>query len=345
MRPKKLARSPFSRPLKTLTSVVRLCCALFALCLLSVAQHTKTAPAPSAIEQLADDYLAAMMEHDPLMGTYYAIAGARHDRLPDNSLAALAAWESKEDALLERLQAIAVRAFLPMNFPGFGYYFWIDADAWIHDERSLAHFIKNAETKGLGISCSSPAAAGKSFYTQITERDTLQFIDPEFQNCDLFKEFGGVSVGAFCIKADSAIDALWQEVMARNTGSRGIHFFSDTDSCTIAALLSEIAVLPFEHHCHNGFQLENGVFFYRDAPIGIVAMPADTKWQRYDKILEFVNTERSMELLQQITPSNREALLSIKRSTLAYRTFPWRAKPQIAAMLREATLGTSSVFG
>jgi len=79
--------------------------ALIVVMLLSAC--SKTAPAPSAIEQLADDYLAAMMEHDPLMGTYYAIAGARHDRLPDNSLAALAAWESKEDALLERLQVIA----------------------------------------------------------------------------------------------------------------------------------------------------------------------------------------------------------------------------------------------
>ncbi len=68
---------------------------------------SKTAPAPSAIEQLADDYLAAMMEQDPLMGTYYAIEGARHDQLPDNSLPALAAWESKEDALLERLRVIA----------------------------------------------------------------------------------------------------------------------------------------------------------------------------------------------------------------------------------------------
>ena len=223
------------------------------------------------------------------------------------------------------LEAMAVRAFLPMNFPGFSYYFWIDADAWIQDERSLTRFISNAVTTGLGISCSSPAAAGKSFYTQITERDTLRFIDPAFRDLDLFNKFGGVSVGAFCIRAGSAMDTLWQEVMTRNTESRGIHFFSDTDSCTIAALISEVPVLPFEHHCHNAFQLENGVFFYRDAPIGIVAMPGDAKWQRYDRILESVNTERSMALLQQLSSADREAFLSIKRSTLAYKTFSWHA--------------------
>ena len=58
------------------------------------------APLPSAIEQLADEYLEAMMEEDALMGTYYAIEGARHDQLPDNSLAGLAAWQQKEDAWL-----------------------------------------------------------------------------------------------------------------------------------------------------------------------------------------------------------------------------------------------------
>ena len=63
-------------------------------------------PAPSAIEQLADEYLAAWMEQDPTMGTYYDIPGARHDRLPDNALTALAAWDAKEDAWLEALQQL-----------------------------------------------------------------------------------------------------------------------------------------------------------------------------------------------------------------------------------------------
>ncbi len=67
---------------------------------------TDTAPPPSAIEQLADEYLAELMDSDALMGTYYSIEGARHDRLPDNSLAAMAAWEAKEDAWLAELERI-----------------------------------------------------------------------------------------------------------------------------------------------------------------------------------------------------------------------------------------------
>ena len=46
------------------------------------------------------------MEEDALMGTYYAIEGSQHDRLPDNSLAGLAAWQQKEDAWLSALEGI-----------------------------------------------------------------------------------------------------------------------------------------------------------------------------------------------------------------------------------------------
>jgi len=73
---------------------------------LALTACTETTPAPSAIEQLADEYLEAMMEEDALMGTYYDIEGARHDRLPDNSLAGLADWQEKEDAWLARLEGI-----------------------------------------------------------------------------------------------------------------------------------------------------------------------------------------------------------------------------------------------
>ena len=74
---------------------------------LLLAACTQTTPPPSPIEQLADEYLEAWMEKDALMGTYYAIEGARHDELPDNSLAGLAAWQQKEDTWLARLDGIS----------------------------------------------------------------------------------------------------------------------------------------------------------------------------------------------------------------------------------------------
>jgi uncharacterized protein (DUF885 family) len=73
--------------------------------LLSTACSQPTPP-PSAIEQLADEYLDGLMESDALMGTYYSIEGARHDRLPDNSLVGMAEWQAKEDAWLARLSGM-----------------------------------------------------------------------------------------------------------------------------------------------------------------------------------------------------------------------------------------------
>ncbi|MFC1797595.1 DUF885 family protein, partial [Pseudomonadota bacterium] len=62
--------------------------------------------AERSIEALADEYLAAVLERKPEMGTAYSIPGARHDALYDNSLEALAAWQVREDAWLKELDDI-----------------------------------------------------------------------------------------------------------------------------------------------------------------------------------------------------------------------------------------------
>ena len=84
---------------------------------LLLAACAETTPPPSAIEQLANEYLEAWMEEDGLMGTYYAIEGARHDQLRDNSLAGLAAWQKKEDAWLARLQGIPALSLIHISEP------------------------------------------------------------------------------------------------------------------------------------------------------------------------------------------------------------------------------------
>jgi uncharacterized protein (DUF885 family) len=63
-----------------------------------------------SIEEIADEYLAALLQRRPDMGTYYSIPGARHDRLPDNSLESLAAWQQREDAWLAELEKIGTPA-------------------------------------------------------------------------------------------------------------------------------------------------------------------------------------------------------------------------------------------
>jgi uncharacterized protein (DUF885 family) len=58
------------------------------------------------VEEIADEYLAAYLERFPETATWFALPGARHDRLTDNTLAAVAAWRAREDAWLAELDRI-----------------------------------------------------------------------------------------------------------------------------------------------------------------------------------------------------------------------------------------------
>jgi uncharacterized protein (DUF885 family) len=60
----------------------------------------------SSVEALADEIVAATLERYPSMGTYLGIEGAAHDRLFDNSLGALGAWQARQDKWLAKLKAI-----------------------------------------------------------------------------------------------------------------------------------------------------------------------------------------------------------------------------------------------
>lgn len=68
------------------------------------------ADTPREIETIADEYLSALLDYRPGMGTYYALPNARHDRLTDNSPQALAAWQAREDAWLAELDAVGMPA-------------------------------------------------------------------------------------------------------------------------------------------------------------------------------------------------------------------------------------------
>jgi uncharacterized protein (DUF885 family) len=75
---------------------------------------TSDAPAGPAPDErtrsLADAYVAGFFDRFPEQVTYYGVPGRAHDRLTDNSLAALQAWEKQEDAWLADVRAIDAAA-------------------------------------------------------------------------------------------------------------------------------------------------------------------------------------------------------------------------------------------
>jgi uncharacterized protein (DUF885 family) len=66
--------------------------------------HKATPPQSRSIEAIADEYLAALLVRHPEIGTYYSLPSVQHDRLFDNSLSALTAWQAREDVWLQELE-------------------------------------------------------------------------------------------------------------------------------------------------------------------------------------------------------------------------------------------------
>src|SRR3954469_5418554 len=58
------------------------------------------------VRQLADVFLDGFFDRNPDAVTVYGVPGRHHDRLPDNSLDALKAWQAKEDAWLAEAHQI-----------------------------------------------------------------------------------------------------------------------------------------------------------------------------------------------------------------------------------------------
>ena len=65
-----------------------------------------TATTARQVNAIADEYMAALLERNPELVTFYGLPGGRHDRLTDNSPAALRAWQAREDAWLARMAAM-----------------------------------------------------------------------------------------------------------------------------------------------------------------------------------------------------------------------------------------------
>jgi uncharacterized protein (DUF885 family) len=99
-----------------LPRLVRLACLLLtaAACGRSPSTSGPSAPTPAPlpadaagrVRAVADDYFAAWVEANPIGALFNGVPEAPNDRMGDNSLAALAAWEKREDRWLSQLEGI-----------------------------------------------------------------------------------------------------------------------------------------------------------------------------------------------------------------------------------------------
>jgi uncharacterized protein (DUF885 family) len=59
-----------------------------------------------AVTALADEYMSGLLDASPELATQLGLPGRRHDRVSDNSLAAVARWQAREDAWLARVRRL-----------------------------------------------------------------------------------------------------------------------------------------------------------------------------------------------------------------------------------------------
>ena len=79
------------------------------LALALILQANTDSLAAARVRQLADSYLTAYFERHPDEATLDGVANGPHDRLPDNSPAAITRWQEREDAWLDQLRHINPR--------------------------------------------------------------------------------------------------------------------------------------------------------------------------------------------------------------------------------------------
>lgn len=85
---------------------------IVALCPLALAAQASPDAARESrrVSELADRYLAAYVAAFPEEADRSGLPMARHDRLSDNSVAAVGAWQATEDSLSAALARVDARA-------------------------------------------------------------------------------------------------------------------------------------------------------------------------------------------------------------------------------------------
>ena len=97
---------------RTSFSIAGFC--LFAAACGEPGQNTpKTEPAATRAKALADGYLDGFLARNPDQVTLFGVPGRRHDKLPDNSMDAVRAWQARENAWLKEARQIDPAAIDP----------------------------------------------------------------------------------------------------------------------------------------------------------------------------------------------------------------------------------------
>jgi hypothetical protein len=230
--------------------------------------------------------------------------------------------------LPNQYKAIANKAFINKIFPGHEYYFWINANSWIQDERTVDVFLKLCERRGLVFPDPSHGNARK-LKDAVVKR--INFIPSKYRKYAEEVRHGCDAV--FCSNS-SMLDRA-QEIQKYfvdvNEGRYLYYFFELIQSVIVGMkkISSDVSERHYAHFNHLEVQTigykpivngDNPYVIYNqysdDHPIGILR---PTGFNDYNHVL-FVK-------------DNRNRIVGTRIGSTRYKTYPWKEKTDFKKVL------------
>lgn len=236
--------------------------------------------------------------------------------------------ESFRDLDLQGLSAsIFSRAYLPNLFPGYQYYFFVDADTWVHDERAIDRYLKYACDFGLGGANESGATSARENVKCWDYPHCFQnILSNKYLDIERLRTLPLVNGGLWCMRQD--LFERYQFYMQECIDAFGLKYFTDMAALhammlerKISDVLSIYDNYQIPKHRHTlPFCDENNVFYAQQnrQPVGLVHLTPNAANISYtDTYALDVQTGQPRQV------------------SYHYRTWPWQDKQEIQEMIRK----------
>lgn len=248
------------------------------------------------------------------------------------------------ERLTQGLKACTARPFIPKHFPGCRYYFWLDTDVWIQDERCLDLMIDQAVRQGVSatyhFSGTQNFLFAGSWWDHMTQNG--KWILPE--QATFLQDKKVIAGGAICIDNQTGIFEMWQRAFTADFAHSKQAWGPDELSClySVYKILPKLEYLGFEQAYSMNFT---------GPPIintdGILCVPDSAK---IVGLFHFCGTKKDLFFVPVIESNvsidlqiNKYGQVPRKMVPLHYRTWPWQDKPGILSHLMQDIKSTLEV--
>ncbi|MEY2564926.1 MAG: hypothetical protein QOH88_3119 [Verrucomicrobiota bacterium] len=223
-------------------------------------------------------------------------------------------------------EASWARAHFTALFPGYRYYLWIDADAWVQDERGIDAFLSLAAAQGIALPV-HPFKVRVAAHHHWLRRNTLT----ETQRTTVM---GAEAVIAciFCVDANANLYREFTEIMCSNIGQLGPSWGVDQEVLLYLTAKYRLNNLPTEYayeaapRCDVTSKYPHALYTQDGTLIRVYhlggGLRSERKWRYFVPVY-----------LRETCAESVPTLASVH-----FRVWPWREKKTVEELLRNAEL-------